>query len=63
MVTSFNKASEDSVSLILSCFPLHLPYKGKCQNTEAFRDEEASKDEEASRDVEASRDEEASGHD
>ena len=38
-VTSFNKASEDSVSypipftfLILSRVPLHLPYEGRCQN-------------------------------
>ena len=56
-VTSFNEASEDSVSLILSCVPLHLPYEGKCQNQDASRDEEASGDEEASRD------EDASGHD
>ena len=62
-VTSFNEASEDSVSLILSCVPLHLPYEGKCQNKKASGDEEASRDEEASGDEEASRDEEASGHD
>jgi len=31
MVTSFNEASEDSVSLVLSRVPLHLPYEGKCQ--------------------------------
>jgi len=48
MVTSFNKVSEDSVSLILSCVPLHLPYKGKCQNKEASGDEEAARDEEVS---------------
>jgi len=47
-VTSFNEASEDSVSLIPSCVPLHLPYEGKCQNKEASGDEEASRDEEAS---------------
>jgi len=63
MVTSFNRVSEDSVSLILSCVPLHLPYKGKCQNKEASGDEEAARDEEVSRDKEVSRDEEASGHD
>ena len=57
MVTIFNEASEDSVSLIRSCVPLHLRYEGKCQN------QEASGDEEASRDEETSRDEEASGHD
>ena len=44
-VTSFNEVSEDSVSLILSCVPLHLPYEGKCQNKEASGDEEASRDE------------------
>jgi len=44
-VTSFNEASEDSVSLIRSCVPLHLPYEGKCQNKEASGDEEASRDE------------------
>jgi len=78
MVTSFNEASEDSVSLILSCVPFHLPYKGKCQNKVASGDEEASEherpevassdkevsgDEEASRDKEVSRDKEASRHD
>ena len=42
MVTSFNEASEDSVSLILSCVPLHLPYEGKCENKVASGDEEAS---------------------
>jgi len=47
-VTSFNKASEDSVSLVLSCVPLHLPYEGKCQNKVASGDEEAFRDEEAS---------------
>jgi len=62
-VTSFNEASEDSVSLILFCVTLHLPYEGKCQNKEASGDEEVSRDEEASGDEEASRDEEASGHD
>jgi len=38
----FNEASEDSVSLILSCVPLHFPYEGKCQNKVASGDEEAS---------------------
>jgi len=37
-VTSFNEASEDSVALILSCVPLHLPYKGKCKNMVAYGD-------------------------
>ena len=63
MVTSYNEASEDSVSLILSCVPLHIPYEGRCQNKEASGDAEASRDKEASGDEEASRDEEASGHD
>jgi len=62
-VTSFNEASEDSVSLVLSCVPLHLPYEGKCQNKVASGDEEVSRDEKASGDEEACRDEEASGHD
>jgi len=62
-VTSFNEASEDSVALIRSCVPLHLPYEGKCQNKQVSGDEEASRDEEASGDEEASRDDEASGHD
>ena len=47
-VTSFNEASEDSVSLVLSCVPLHLPYDGKCQNKVVSRDEAASRDEEVS---------------
>jgi len=42
MVTSFNEVSEDSVFLILSCVPFHLPYEGKCQNKVAFGDEEVS---------------------
>ena len=41
-VTSFNEASEDSVFLILSSVPFHLPYEGKCQNKMASGDEEAS---------------------
>jgi len=53
-VTSFNEASKDSVSLVLSCVPLHLPYEGKCQNKVASGDEEASRDEEASGDEESS---------
>jgi len=40
-VTSFNEASQDSVFLILSCVPFHLPYVGKCQNKVASGDEEA----------------------
>jgi len=45
MVMSFNEASKDSVFLLLSCVPFHLPYEGKCQNKVVFGDEEVSEHE------------------
>ena len=57
-VTSFNEASEDSVFLILSCVPFHLPYERKCLNKVASGDEEAAGHE---RPEVASGDEEAAG--